>query len=146
VYEIVNSLGIVEHIGETNNTNRRWREHVRDKLSSGRGKFYLRQDIVMNVVATVETRKESRDLEEQLQLIYGLETDRMKKSKASSIGAKKVGKVQANKIHTCPHCGKIGKSPSMFRWHFDNCKTIRESDRMENQSLQDPSYLDPYHL
>lgn len=24
--------------------------------------------------------------------------------------------------HTCEHCGKIGKGPSMKRWHFDNCK------------------------
>ena len=25
-------------------------------------------------------------------------------------------------VHTCPHCGKSGKSNSMKRWHFDNCK------------------------
>lgn len=25
-------------------------------------------------------------------------------------------------IHVCPHCGKCGKSNSMKRWHFDNCK------------------------
>lgn len=25
--------------------------------------------------------------------------------------------------HICPHCGKLGKSASMFRWHFDNCKS-----------------------
>jgi hypothetical protein len=24
--------------------------------------------------------------------------------------------------HTCPHCGKVGKSASMFYWHFDKCK------------------------
>lgn len=24
--------------------------------------------------------------------------------------------------HTCPHCGKVGKSASMFYWHFDRCK------------------------
>jgi hypothetical protein len=23
---------------------------------------------------------------------------------------------------TCPHCGKEGKTGSMHRWHFDNCK------------------------
>ena len=22
----------------------------------------------------------------------------------------------------CPHCGKVGKGPSMSRYHFDNCK------------------------
>jgi hypothetical protein len=26
-------------------------------------------------------------------------------------------------VHTCPHCGKVGKGASMFRWHFDNCKS-----------------------
>lgn len=24
--------------------------------------------------------------------------------------------------HDCPHCGKSGKSNSMKRWHFDNCR------------------------
>lgn len=24
--------------------------------------------------------------------------------------------------HKCPHCGKVGASNSMKRWHFDNCK------------------------
>jgi hypothetical protein len=28
-------------------------------------------------------------------------------------------------IHACPHCGKSGKSNSMKRWHFDNCKFRR---------------------
>lgn len=23
---------------------------------------------------------------------------------------------------TCPHCGKAGRVPGMFRWHFDNCQ------------------------
>jgi hypothetical protein len=26
--------------------------------------------------------------------------------------------------HICPHCGKEGKSPVMFRYHFDKCKKI----------------------
>lgn len=25
-------------------------------------------------------------------------------------------------VHTCPHCGKCGDGPAMFRWHFQNCK------------------------
>jgi hypothetical protein len=24
--------------------------------------------------------------------------------------------------YTCPHCGKEGKGPLMFRWHFNKCK------------------------
>lgn len=26
------------------------------------------------------------------------------------------------KTHTCPQCGKVGKSSVMRRWHFDNCR------------------------
>lgn len=26
--------------------------------------------------------------------------------------------------YTCPHCGAVGKSMSMFYWHFDNCKEL----------------------
>lgn len=33
-----------------------------------------------------------------------------------------LGKINASKIHECPYCGKVGKSSSMFQWHFDKCK------------------------
>lgn len=29
------------------------------------------------------------------------------------------------KIHTCPHCGKDGKTAVMFRYHFDKCKMLK---------------------
>jgi len=32
------------------------------------------------------------------------------------------GHTQSQKIHTCPYCGKEGKSNGMYRHHFDNCK------------------------
>jgi hypothetical protein len=32
----------------------------------------------------------------------------------------KIGKKQS--IVECPHCGKVGGSATMPRWHFDNCK------------------------
>lgn len=31
-----------------------------------------------------------------------------------------IGRVE--KEHTCPYCGKTGKSGAMYRWHFDKCK------------------------
>jgi predicted GIY-YIG superfamily endonuclease len=87
VYEIVNTLGTVEYVGQTNNPKRRLREHIKCKpLQSGYGKFYGRQDVVMNIVTIVETLKEARDLEEQLQLEYGLVTDRSKKIDAFKFG------------------------------------------------------------
>jgi len=33
-----------------------------------------------------------------------------------------LGKINASKTHECPYCKKIGKSSSMFQWHFDKCK------------------------
>lgn len=32
------------------------------------------------------------------------------------------GRHQSQKVHTCPHCNKTGKSSAMFRHHFDRCK------------------------
>jgi len=32
------------------------------------------------------------------------------------------GHSQSQLIHTCPNCGKEGKSNAMFRHHFNNCK------------------------
>ena len=37
-------------------------------------------------------------------------------------GGKVGGKIACNLEYTCPHCGKAGRSPSMYRWHFDRCK------------------------
>lgn len=31
----------------------------------------------------------------------------------------------ANTIHICPYCGKSGKGSSMLRWHFNNCKHMK---------------------
>jgi len=33
------------------------------------------------------------------------------------------GTHQTQTMHACPHCGKIGKGPGMFRHHFDRCKS-----------------------
>jgi hypothetical protein len=31
-----------------------------------------------------------------------------------------------NKVQiTCPHCGKIGGSTNMKRYHFEHCKTLK---------------------
>ena len=54
---------------------------------------------------------------------------------------------EASRIRlTCPHCNKDANTGNYSRWHGVNCKTIRGLHQTENQSLQDPSYLDPYHL
>lgn len=43
--------------------------------------------------------------------------------------AKKQKEMKLNGTHhsciekVCPHCGKIGRGHTMFRWHFDNCRS-----------------------
>jgi hypothetical protein len=39
-------------------------------------------------------------------------------NKTSAVG----GHTQSQKTHTCPHCGKEGKSNGMYKHHFNNCK------------------------
>jgi hypothetical protein len=39
----------------------------------------------------------------------------------------KEGNHHTQKIHKCPHCGKVGKSNSMYRYHFDKCKERKQS-------------------
>jgi hypothetical protein len=36
----------------------------------------------------------------------------------------KEGKHNFTQEHICPHCGRLGKGPQMFRYHFDNCRKI----------------------
>jgi hypothetical protein len=69
-------MGTIEHVGETDNTKRRWKQHVKDKPYeySKNGKFYRRQDIVMNIVKEFDNKKDARRLETQLKLEYGLPT------------------------------------------------------------------------
>ena len=35
------------------------------------------------------------------------------------------GHTQSQLLHTCPNCGKEGKSNAMYRHHFNNCKNIK---------------------
>ena len=48
--------------------------------------------------------------------------------KGGKISGKISGKIVSARIHTCPHCGKTGKSNAMFQWHFENCKLQTEKN------------------
>lgn len=39
----------------------------------------------------------------------------------STLKLVKDGKHPSQTIRICPHCGKEGKSPGIFRWHFNHC-------------------------
>ena len=62
------------------------------------------------------------------------------------IGDKKGGITTGKLIRPCPYCSRELKGAGGYNIHIKKCKTIRGLHQTENQSLQDPSYLDPYHL
>ena len=63
----------------------------------------------------------------------GVSTETRAKIAAAGIGRQptketraKLSAANANQYTdlTCPHCGKVGQSRVMYRWHFDNCKAV----------------------
>ena len=130
VYELINSMGTVEYVGETTLSHTRLRQHTR----CVNGKFYGRQDLIMNIVAEFDNRVDARTLEGQLKLQYRLEwterngnggkvqRDSGNLQRISSLGAKASGLKQAKVHHICPYCQKEGTGFTMKRWHYENCK------------------------
>jgi predicted GIY-YIG superfamily endonuclease len=101
VYEIVNTMGTIEYVGETYDIEQRFLNHI-----SKSGKFYKRQDIIINIVAEFATRKEAYAYQCKLQNEYGWESD--------------VEKLQVEL--TCPHCNFTSIGYGIYRNHFDRCK------------------------
>ena len=74
VYELINLYGTVEDVGETMYPKNRLHQHTKKKpTSGGNGKYYGRQDLVMNIVDTFDNRSDALKLETELKLSYGLE-------------------------------------------------------------------------
>jgi predicted GIY-YIG superfamily endonuclease len=73
VYQLINHYGTIEYVGETTIPKIRMNKHTKTKPGFGNGKFYGRQDLVMNIVAVFDNRKDARELEGKLKLDYGME-------------------------------------------------------------------------
>lgn len=152
VYELVNLMGSVEYVGETSNLKDRIYTHLKRKPDNyGRGKFYGRNDIIINIAAEFDNKKQAFSHQCKLQKEYGLISDNeklaengskgwvgsekqfdtiknnSKKSKAcynselQSIKGKKSFLLQNVEL-ICPHCKKVGIGRVMYRFHFDRCK------------------------
>ncbi len=144
IYEIVNLLGTVEYVGETNNPKLRFINH-----KCKNGLFYKRQDILMNVLnETFETKKEAFYRQIELQKEYNLITDldkcglggkacnTIEKNKIfiKSLG-KKMGVVQSLKTHCCPKCGKSGNGTNFYTYHFRKCRNIYQIDKNTGETI-----------
>jgi hypothetical protein len=121
VYEIINSMGIVEHVGETSRSIKsRMYDHKRKPVEGQSfGKFYGRNDIIVHQVAEFNSRKEARNLEGQLKLEYGLEwTEKVRDLNNCSNGG-----ITSTIIERTCICGLTIKGPVYFL-HIKKCNKI----------------------
>ena len=124
VYELINFYGTVEYVGETYRPNVRFNEHIKHKplSSSGKGKFYSRQDIIMNLVQEFDNRKDARKFETELKIINGLPPT--EKNRSIKTG-KKIGK--KNGIKSCSKEVVVYKLDGTFVGEY---YSVRECSRL----------------
>ena len=80
IYELFNTKGEIEYVGESINPHKRFINHKANSNGNGSGKFYNRPDISMRIVAQFENKKEAYQYQIKLQKEYGLETDNEKRA------------------------------------------------------------------
>jgi predicted GIY-YIG superfamily endonuclease len=136
VYELINHYGTIEYVGETYRPTYRMKQHTIYKYqyanNGGNGKFYGRQDLIMNIVAVFDNRKEARELEGRLKLEYGMEhTEKTRGIKGGKItGRKNVESGQLARLHTIIH--ETNKKPVIqysisgdFIKEWDSAKNVQ---------------------
>jgi predicted GIY-YIG superfamily endonuclease len=77
VYKLINSKNEIEYIGETQFPKQRFKGHLYNK----KGNFYKRQDIFMDIIEFLPTKKEAYYRQCELQKEFGFETDLEKMTK-----------------------------------------------------------------
>ena len=95
VYKIINEEGIVEHVGHTHNTEQRFHGHTKQTPGDGKGKFYKRTDVRLEVISEWETREQARMAETYWQVYYHLQVDMLK------------GNIQTNRLNTLDHLTRL---------------------------------------
>lgn len=91
-------------------TGRKLSQEHRDKLSKshkGKKPYEMTDEIKENIRKSRIGKKASKEARENM-------------SKA-----RKGDKSCAGPIVECPHCGKVGTNNAMKRWHFNNCKELK---------------------
>jgi predicted GIY-YIG superfamily endonuclease len=141
VYELINSVGTIEWVGETSRTlETRFKEHTKKKPYNGQrnGKFYGRLDLIINFVAEFNNRTEALELEGNLKREYGLEWTEYTKTLKGGGGDPNIGKRSVESGHlskvrklanqknqeiiSCIYCGKECNRLNHGRYHGEKCK------------------------
>jgi predicted GIY-YIG superfamily endonuclease len=91
VYILMNEYGAVEYVGYTKNPKQRMKDHIKHKpygLQTGKGLFYGRTDLTLEVVKQFNTRGEAEAYEGELKLQFGFVwNERIRTLKGSKNGA-----------------------------------------------------------
>ena len=106
VYELINLMGSVEYVGETLNPKNRLYQHTKCKPSPGNGKYYGRQDLIMNIVEEFANRKDALRLETELKSLYGLPTTEKDRHTRAVVVFTKDGNI-VGKYHSGHECSRI---------------------------------------
>jgi len=151
VYELFDQEGTIVYVGVSVDVKRRFIQHTKWQPNPGQGYFHGRTDLHWRIIQSFRIKKEALALEGFRKLELGMHWTEKDGGKIVGNRIVQNGKLEKNRqksfeIVTCEHCGKSINRLNYGVHHGPKCKTIRESDQTENQSLQDPSYLDPYHL
>ena len=119
VYELMNYYGTIEYVGESAKPEFRFHRHTKLKPGVGQGKFYRRTDLILNIVAEFETRKESFAFQVELQKEYGLEIDFVKARKVQDLTGRKPFSEETKEKMRLAKLGKtyeqIGRPPSSLK-------------------------------
>jgi predicted GIY-YIG superfamily endonuclease len=94
VYELINTMGTVEYVGESTNPKTRLRAH-----KCKNGKFHKRADIILHIVETFDNKVEAFEYQCHLQKEYGFLSDVQKRNK-----------IRIGKKHSVETINKISKS------------------------------------
>jgi hypothetical protein len=119
-------MGSVEYVGESKNPQQRFNSHTKVKPGKAMGSFYGRQDLLLNIVKSFNTRKEAYAYQCELQSQYGLTTDR-EKSSQSMVGKKR-------KPFSLEHRQKISEANRKRKYSDETLKKMSDARKLWHSS------------
>jgi hypothetical protein len=91
--------------------------------NTNRDYSYLRQYATSNGTKISKTKRGVKQSLEQIERRIAPLRGRKQTPEAISKRTSSL-KGRVFEIVSCPHCGKTGDKPNLYRWHFDNCKCL----------------------
>lgn len=128
VYDIINSRGVIEHVGHTADLVYRWHQHTKlnNYNSATQGKFKDRDDVQMITVATFNNKPEAENFEKARRIQFGIVEPVRKRTTFDEA-------VQIRNTYA------MGISIKDLAFMFDKSMQVIHGI-LDNQALYDPNY------